>query len=334
VGRAGRVLLWPAALALLSACARAPQTALHPAGPVGQVELGLILRSFGIMIAVAAAVYVPLAVIVIRHRARPGRPRTVAQAEGHAGLEVLWTVAPFVLLLVLAVPTFRDTFWLSTPPRGSDPLAVTVVGHQWWWEFDYPAYGIVTADEMHVPVDRVVDITLRSADVIHSFWVPALGGKQDAIPGLDLHMWLEADRPGLFPGQCAEFCGLAHSQMRLDVVAESGAAFAAWAAGLQHPVVTPATPQAAEGQRLFLSLGCAACHTIDGTPARGTVGPNLTGLANRRVIVAGTLANDPADLGKWLHDPQRFIPGTVMPPFPNLTPSQLQDLTAYLEGLK
>ena len=331
---AGRSLLFLSAAAL-SGCAalRGPQAALRPAGPVAGIELGLIERSLGIMLIVAAAVYIPLAVIILRYRARPGRASRPPQTEGNAAIEALWTVVPFVLLLVLAIPTIRDTFRLAATPKG-DPVAVTVVGHQWWWEFDYPAYGIVTADEMHIPVGETIDVTLRSADVIHAFWVPALAGKQDTIPGLDLHMWLAAQRPGLYPGQCGEFCGLAHSQMRFDVIAQPPAAFAAWVSSLQHPVVTPATPQAAQGQKLFTSLGCAGCHTIDGTSAQGKVGPNLTGLANRHVIVAGTLANNPTDLGMWLHNPQQFIPGTVMPSFPNLTPTQFQDLTAYLEGLK
>ena len=322
-----------AAALLLGGCAALPQDVLAPHGTVARMELGLIERSLGIMVGVAAAVYIPLAYILLRYRERPGDGRATGTSEGNTLLEGVWTVLPFVLLVVLALPTFRDTFRLATLPSGP-AVDVTVVGHQWWWEFDYPAYGIVTADEMHIPAGAVIDITLRSADVIHAFWVPTLAGKQDAIPGLDLHMWLEADRPGVYPGQCAEFCGLSHALMRFDVVAQSPAAFQSWVSGMQHPVTAPQSSLASEGEVLFAQLGCAGCHTIQGTSAQGKVGPNLTGIGSRRVIVAGALANNPADLGQWLHDPASIIPGTVMPSFPNLNGSQLQAITAYLEGLR
>ena len=335
MGRWGRTLPGLALLAAaLGGCAPHAQSALAPAGPVARAELGLIEHSLLIMLGVAVAVFAPLTYILLRFRERPGDGREPVETDGNRTLEILWTAVPFALLLILAIPTMRGTFALAAMPQGAAAVQVTVVGHQWWWEFDYPAYGIVTADEMHVPVGRPIDLTLRSADVIHSFWVPALAGKEDTIPGEDLRTWLEADRAGTYPGQCAEFCGLSHSLMRMDVVAEPAAAFQAWASGLQHPMVTPATPLAAEGQALFDQLGCGGCHAIAGTSAQGTVGPNLTGLGNRAVVVAGALANNPADLGQWLHDPQAIVAGTVMPSFPNLTADQAQALETYLEGLK
>lgn len=323
-----------AAGALTAACAAHPESVLAPAGPVARSEYGLITQSLLIMIAVAIAVFGPLVYILVRYRERRGEGRQPPQVEGNHTLEVVWTAVPFALLIILAVPTIRDTFTVAAAPAGSDPLQVTVVGHQWWWEFDYPAYGIVTADEMHIPAGRTVAITLRSADVIHNFWVPALAGKQDTIPGQDVGMWLEADRPGTYPGECAEFCGLSHSRMRFDVVAQSAQDFSAWVSGMQHPQGTPQTTLAAQGQALFQQLSCGSCHAIAGTPFQGKVGPNLTGLGNRGVVVAGALANNPTDLGQWLHDPQAIIAGTVMPSFPNLTADQTQALAAYLEGLK
>lgn len=323
----------PALGLLLCACAAHPQSTLAPRGPVAQMELGLMGYSLLIMAGVFLAVVIPLGIVLVRCRDRGvGRPLP-KQVEGHHGLEILWTAIPVLLLVFLAVPTVHDSFLLAAPAPAS-ALQITVIGHQWWWEFDYPGLGIVTADEMHMPTGQRVELTLKSADVIHSFWVPRLGGKEETIPGQPNHMWLQANTAGTYPGQCAEFCGLSHSLMRFFVVAQSPAAFRAWAHGLQHPVVTPQSALAKQGLAVFNQFGCGRCHTIDGTPAQGKVGPNLTGLGNRAVVVAGALQNNARDLRQWIHDPGAIIPGTVMPPFSTLSAAQMKALTTYLEGLK
>jgi len=297
------------------------------------MEYRLFDFSLIIMTGVFLSVIIPLTYVILRYRQRSAAQPLPKQVEGSHFLEMLWTVVPIVLLIALAVPTVGDAFRLAAP-AGPEALQVTVIGHQWWWEFRYPSLGIVTADEMHIPAGQRVELTLESADVLHSFWVPSLAGKEDTVPGQPNSMWLEADHPGTYPGQCAEFCGLSHSLMRFFVVAQTPSGFAAWVHGMQHPVTTPQTPLAAQGLSIFNQYGCGGCHTIDGTAAQGTVGPNLTGLGNRAVVVAGALQNNAADLSQWIHDPNAIIPGTVMPAFQGLSPTQMQALTAYLEGLK
>jgi len=290
----------------------------------------------GILAVVAAA----LVIILIRFRARPDDTGIPPQIEGNTLLEFVWTVVPIILLVILAVPTVRDAYALAQVPQGSHVLEVRVTGHQWWWEFQYPQLGITTADELHIPVGEKVSLQLTSADVIHAFWVPRLGGKVNAIPGQVTTMWLQADQPGTYPGQCAEFCGLSHAEMRFVVVAQSPSDFRQWVQEMKDnaPAVHPATAAAQAGMQLFLTKGCAACHTIDGTTYQGTVGPNLTGLGLRQVIAAGDLTNTPANLARWIADAPAVIPGIIMPDFSTgpdrLTSTQVQDLVSYLEGLR
>lgn len=321
------------AAAVLSACAAHPETVLIPAGPVSRRELGLMGFGMWLMIGVFVAVCVPLVYALIRFRERRGQRGIPPQVEGNHTVELVWTIIPILICIVLVIPTIHDAFVLASPPAGSNPLVVDVVGHQWWWEFDYPGQGVVTADEMHIPVGRVIELKLTSADVLHSFWVPALAGKEDTVPGVTNTMWLKADAAGLYPGQCAEFCGTSHSLMRFDVVAQSPSAFTSWVSGMQHPNVTPATPAAQAGQQLFQQYQCGSCHTIDGTSNQGHIAPNLTNLGERQAIVGAALQNTPADIEQWIHDPQAIMPDTIMPAFSNLSQQQLADLAAYLEGL-
>jgi len=289
--------------------------------------------SMWLMVGIFVVVCIPLVYAMIRFRERRGETGLPPQFEGNHTVEIVWTVIPILLLVVLAIPTFRDAFVLASPPAGSDPLQVTVVGHQWWWEFDYNGQQIVTADEMHIPTGRVVTLTLKSADVLHSFWVPGLAGKEDTVPNIDNTLWLKADQPGTYPGQCAEFCGSSHSLMRFDVVAQSPSDFQAWVAGMQHPNVTPTTTAAQAGEKLFEQYQCGSCHTVDGTKANGTKAPNLTNLGERQIIAGGALENTPADLVQWITDAGKIMPDTIMPAFA-LSDQQLNDLTAYLEGLQ
>jgi cytochrome c oxidase subunit 2 len=208
-----------------------------------------------------------------------------------------------------------------------------VTGHDWWWEVHYPAQGIVSANEVHVPVGRPVRLVLTSRDVIHSFWVPQLTVKTDLIPGHTNTTWIQASMPGSFRGQCAEYCGLQHAKMAILVIADPPDAFARWLANERQPATAAADPLAVRGRLALERNSCAACHTVRGTAASGTLGPDLSHFGGRRTIGAGALANTRGNLGGWIINSQTVKPGNKMPPQP-LTPEELQALLAYLESLK
>jgi cytochrome c oxidase subunit 2 len=261
-----------------------------------------------------------------------------AQVAGSHPLEIAWTLAPAVVLavvLVISLQTLRTVGYQPSDPAGSRPpgpsLHVTVVGHQWWWEFDYPNLGIVTANEMHVPVGTVVDLDVESADVIHSYWTPQLGGKIDAIPGTVNHTWFEATQTGTYHGQCAEFCGVEHAGMQLNVIVESSDQFQAWVQGQQAPVAAM-TGEAARGEQIFLNGACIGCHTINGTQAQGKVGPNLTHFAIRQYFAGETVLNTPGNMARWLANPQDVKPGNLMPDL-HLSQDQINALVAFIENL-
>jgi cytochrome c oxidase subunit 2 len=243
------------------------------------------------------------------------------------------TVATLIGLLIASVTTGHALSLMPAP----DPVRVRVIGHKWWWEFRYATSGAATqfntAYELHVPVGRAVELRLVAPDVIHSFWVPSLSGKRDAIPGKDAVLLLKADKPGVYEGQCAEFCGTEHASMRFVVVAESSERFLSWR-DHQLQSATPTTePLRLRGQELFMTSRCRNCHAISGTEAFGTVGPDLTHVASRRRLAMGTLPNDRSHLARWLADPQATKPGVQMPGTP-LGPEDERALVAYLEGLK
>jgi cytochrome c oxidase subunit 2 len=219
-------------------------------------------------------------------------------------------------------------------PTPHDPdLRIVATGHRYWWEFRYPELGVVTANELHIPIGTDVRVDLQSADVIHSFWVPQLNGKQDLIPGKTNYVALYTDQPGVYLGQCAEFCGLQHAWMLLRVIAEPTAEFNAWVAAQRQPPAPAAGTLAEQGYQVFMSQTCINCHTIDGTAATGDVGPNLTHVGSRETLAAGALTNTPENLRRWLDNPQAIKPGAQMPAF-GLSQADFAALTAYLEGLK
>jgi cytochrome c oxidase subunit II len=244
-------------------------------------------------------------------------------------------ITPIVLLTVLFVVS--DVFVIRTtdPParaaRGG--LTVEVVGHQWWWEIRYPASGAVTANELHIPVRTPVRVEARTADVIHSFWVPELNRKIDTVPGRTNTVVLEADRPGVYRGECSEFCGLQHANMGVLVYAQPPAAFRTWLAGQAKPEATPGNARALVGRALFLSGACASCHTIRGTSATGTVGPDMTHFGSRTTIAALAAPNNPSTAADWIDRSQSIKPGNQMPDF-DYPPDQVHAIVAYLEGLK
>ncbi|MGH2350349.1 MAG: cytochrome c oxidase subunit II, partial [Chloroflexota bacterium] len=212
------------------------------------------------------------------------------------------------------------------------------IGHQWWWEFQYPELGVTTANELHIPVGVPINLELESADVIHSFWVPHLAGKTDAIPGRVNRLWFLADEPGTYNGQCAEFCGIEHALMRMLVIAESQSEFDAWVRNERSIPAFAATPTAQDslvtrGAQLFANGVCITCHTIRGTAAQGKVGPELTHVGSRQTIAANTLPNTPEGLERWLRNPQAVKPGNLMPNL-NLSDEDIDALVAYLQSLK
>jgi len=240
-------------------------------------------------------------------------------------------VPALVISAVLAVTLL--TMRRLPAEADADALVIQVTGHQWWWEVYYPEYDIRSANEIHIPVDRHVDLELTSADVVHSFWVPALGGKLDLLPERVNRMILEASEPDVYRGVCAEFCGLQHAKMAFHVVATSEAAHREWVEAARDEAVDPPTGLAGRGLEVFLDAGCQKCHTIEATEASGTVGPDLTHVASRQSIAAGSLENTTENLARWVTSPQRLKPGVEMPDI-ELSSDELEALVAFLETLE
>ncbi len=319
------------ALTVLGCGGPFPQSTLAPMSGYARDIDGLFGTVFKFMLIVFVVVEVLLLFTIFRHRQRPGaaEPR---HTHGHTVLEIAWTIAPALILVFVAVPTIQTIFRTQAPaPAGA--LNVRVVAHQWWWEYRYPDLGVVTANELHVPVGRTVDLELTSADVIHSFWAPRLFGKRDVIPGHTNHIIFAADSTGDYLGQCVEFCGVSHANMRLRVLVDSDSGFAAWA---KAQAATPAAPAKnsveQRGQEAFRRYACIGCHTVAGVSA-GTIGPDLTHVASRTTIAGGMLPTAAAMLQKWIENPQAVKPGALMPRM-GVTPDDLTALVAYLQSLK
>src|SRR3954451_21716223 len=234
---------------------------------------------------------------------------------------------------VFAVANFVVAKATTPPPGGAPGMTIQVVGHQWFWEVRYPGTGAVTANEIHIPVGRSVNVVATTDDVIHSFWVPPLNRKIDRIPGHPNRLVLKADRAGRYRGQCAEYCGAQHAHMAMYVYADPPARFRAWLAGVAAPRRAPATAPEARGERVFVRNACASCHAIRGTSARGTIGPDLTHVGARATLAALDIPNRPDTLAHWLRDPQDVKPGNRMPQL-SLAARDERDLVAYLEHLR
>ena len=317
--------------ALTAAACGNPQTAWIPASDYANEGKDLFQYIIYAGIVVGVLVEGALIFAAIRFRRRPN-DALPPQIHGNTLVEVTWTTVPAVVLLTILVPTIQ-TIFRTQAPAPSDSFQVHVVGHQFWWEFDYPDAGVVTADEVHLPVGKTVNLQLNSADVIHSFWIPALGGKRDAFPSHTNYIWLTPDTVGEFPGQCFQLCGYSHGNMRQKAFVQSQSDFDAWLANQQQPAVTPPPgSDADQGMQLITSKGCIACHTINGTSAQGTIGPNLTHLASRTTIAGSTLPNTTEGLHTWLQNPPAVKPGSLMPNL-NLSDDEIRLLTAYLQSL-
>jgi cytochrome c oxidase subunit II len=306
---------------------------LHPEGPRA-IEAD---RLWDITFFIAAVVFVLVegALVLILVRFREGSSRgEPKQVHGHTKLELLWTTIPVVLLTAIAFMTVPVIFAQSREPE--NPLKVQVIGHQWWWEYKYDN-GVVAANELHIPTDRPVYLELKSVDTIHSYWIPKLAGKQDVVPGRINHLTIEATEPGKYLGECAEYCGLSHSNMRATAVAQEPADFDAWVQGQLADAVND--PLVNEGREIFLNgkfakdQQCVGCHSIKGTPAQGAVGPNLTHLASRERFAGSMFERTDENLRAWLEDPPARKPGSRMPDL-NLTDEQITALVAFLQSLK
>jgi cytochrome c oxidase subunit 2 len=358
-----------------------PQSTVNPTTEFGRITHDLYTGIFWWTMVILAVVWAVLAYTLIRFRERPGQPHP-KQIHGNMALEIGWTIAPALIVVAITVPTIRGVFDLQRP-YGDDALVVEVTGNRYWWSFHYPEYGVTTANELHLPVGRPVTLRLEASDVIHSFWVPRIGGKRDVNPivrtpegeGMK-YTWLffTLEEAGEYLGQCAEFCGQSHSLMRMRVYGESPEDFDAWIEAWRTPSPTAMAPQVAAaedgeagqdadagesatqaaapeedplvamGRDVFLNQSfCVACHAVNGTPAGGVLGPNLTRLGSRRTIGAGMLENTPENLIRWIRDPQSVKPDARMPgvsydaggwPATSLTDDQVRALAAYLTSLQ
>jgi cytochrome c oxidase subunit II len=327
---------------LLAACSQAgPYDTLAPAGPVAERQKSLFMLVFWIAVGVFVLVEGALVFALFRFRQRR-RDELPVQVHGNTRLEIIWTIIPALILAGVAVPTVGTIFQLAVgPPPGA--MEITVTGHQWWWEVEYENEneGVVTANEIHIPVDEPVFLTLTSEDVIHSFWVPRLAGKQDLVPGKTEALTIQADEPGTYLGECTEYCGLSHANMRFLVVAETEEDFQTWVSGQRQTAVDPtADSEAAEGLEVFrtpLPQGtgtCIACHAVEGIEgAAAEIGPDLTHFGSRQTLAGGILPNTPEELARWLANPPGVKPGSKMPDY-NLTDEQIEALVAYLHSLE
>ncbi|WP_414476025.1 cytochrome c oxidase subunit II [Microvirga sp. M2] len=317
----------PWTVGLLAGCS-GPQSALDPAGPTAASIhlLGMIMYvgATAVTLLVAVLMLVPF----LRQRERPVN-RTLFLWGGGVAL-------PGVTLLFL-VPYVMTTGHETRASTALDRLSIDVTGHLYWWDMSYRrADGLSaasSANELRLPVGEPVELFLRANDVIHSFWVPSLAGKTDMIPGRVNRMVIQADRPGIYRGQCAEYCGLQHSLMLLDVVAMPRPEFDTWLAGAAQPAQEPATPQLREGRALFVDLGCGTCHAVRGV-SEGRLGPDLTQVGSRRIIGAGTLPGGIGNIAGWIVSAQHLKPDNAMPSYDQLEGPQLRALAAYLESLK
>ena len=343
---AGALLLLP--LLLVAGCTPDhPQSTFDTSGPVARSQLVLFYWIFWAAVFVFVAVGGILLYAVFRYRRRPGDVDP-EQTHGNMPLEIGWTILPAVVLAVVAVPTIITIFDNANSPD-PDALTIEVVAHQWWWEFRYPHPDdpesvVLTANELHMPVNEVVNIKLDSKDVLHSFWIPKIAGKVDVVPNNENTMWIQADKPGEYLGQCAEFCGVAHALMRFRVIAEPREDYDAWLLAQAADGVVPVDPLAERGKVLFEGdARCWSCHTVGGSKkARGDKGPNLTHIASRGHIAAGILVNDQVNLKGWVTDPNALKPGNIMArdaeiyndPDKKLTEPDIDALVAYLRSLK
>lgn len=328
--RGKRSLLPFAALALLLTGCAEQASPLNPKGTQALEQLNLMILSIVIMVIVVVVVFAISIYVLVKYRARKGDNHIPKQVEGNHKLEIIWTVIPIILLAILVVPTVGYTFKhdqnLSADPNA---IKVQVVAHQFWWEFNYPELGIYSSQEVVMPVGKNVSFELTSADVVHSFWIPALGGKKDTNPGLTSYMHLTPTEVGVFKGKCAELCGQSHALMDFKAVVVTEEEFAAWVADMQE-APSVAAEDVSAGEEVFKN-NCIQCHAIQ-PDAKSPVAPHLNGFAERG-NVAGILQHTEENIKAWIADPAAEKPGTLMPKV-DLTEEEIDQVTQYLLQLK
>ncbi|MBG81309.1 MAG: cytochrome c oxidase subunit II [Phycisphaerae bacterium] len=312
-------------------------TMFAPRSTPAQDILDITWLVIGIVGTLGVIVMAMIAFSIVRYRHREGdTDEDPPQVYGSSPIELAWTILPTLIVFILFLVSARGIFEIEKEIAPEGSLEVTVVGHRWWWEFDYPEYGFVTAGELHIPIgdDNTpisTFLTLESADVIHSFWVPQLAGKTDVVPNRINHLWLEPNTPGRYLGQCAEYCGGAHANMLITVVVEPESEFKKWVANQQKKAVED--PAVVRGRAIFERTACINCHTVRGTVANGTFAPDLTHLMSREIIGSGAVPNTPENLRQWVYDPQTIKPGCDMPAM-KLTNEEIDLVCKYLETLK
>lgn len=338
------------AAVVLSACGEnLPATTTYPAGDHAQRIYDLMVPIFWAALGVFVVVEGILLYSVLRFRQRSESDPIPAQIHGNTRIEILWTIAPALILLVIAVLTFRTQALNSVQP--TDAMPIKVIGHQWWWEFQYADQKVITANDVYIPTGRNIQFQMTSVDVIHDPWMPKLAGKTDAIPGARNinYVSFKTDQPGIYRGLCAEFCGEEHAVMRFRVVAVPPEVFDAWVKQHQQPVGPAIAPPSvgadrlgpgdpARGEKAFLNVKnlCITCHAIGGyKEAVGVTGPNLTYFGSRETIGAGALTNTPENLKRWIHNPGEVKPGNLMSKViteGKISPQEVDDIVAFLES--
>jgi len=308
----------------------------NPAGTPAHSVFSLSMLVFGITGGVFVVVGGLLLYALLRYRGRTGDKQEPQQIYGSTQIELSWTVIPILIVVMLFLATARIIFATQNASKPDNALDVTIIGHQFWWEFRYPKLGIVTANELHFPATdgqsrTPVYLSMISADTDHSFWVPRLAGKTDVIPNRINTMWIDADAPGLYVGQCAQYCGLEHAKMLLRIYAQKPADFAEWVAHQQQPALED--PALADGRAIFEHNACISCHTVRGTVATGTFGPDLTHLASRDTFASGSVPLTRDNLRAFIADPGALKPGVLMPAM-HLNDHDLDRVTDYLMSLK
>jgi cytochrome c oxidase subunit 2 len=326
---------------LLSGCGSDTISALRPRGPVARDQMFLMELSLGIMVLVTIVVFAIYIYVLVRFRKKKGDKDIIPkQVEGSHVLEIIWTVVPIILLLILAVPTVSYTVKLAENNVGNkDAIHVKVTAHQFWWQFEYPELGIATAQDLVIPKGKKIAFEITSADVLHSFWVPSLAGKQDTNPGMTNIMYFEADDAAVFMGKCAELCGASHALMDFRVVSKTEADFTKWVDKMKAPSVVAASDTGAKNGEQIFKDNCLACHAV--SPQGLGMGPNLNGFAAREMIagIKGRGDMNDQNLHDWIADPQSIKPGNKMPAFgpkgsKPLQDQQINDVVKYLNTLK
>jgi cytochrome c oxidase, subunit II len=305
--------------------------ALDPQSPLARAIYDLGIVSSIVFALIFVIVTGAITFSIFRFRTRPGEldPR---QILGNRKVEIAWTIIPFLIVIFLFVITLSAMNRGDPPPAPSADLVIT--GHQFWWQVDYPGSGVTTANEIHIPAGKPLSVRLESADVLHEFWVPKLTRKMSNVPGQPNHIWLQADRPGDYIGQCSEFCGTQHAWMRILVVADEPAQFEQWQQAQLRPAQAPTSSAAVKGVEVFRTSSCINCHAINGIPGASLrVAPDLTHVGSRKQLASGVIDNTPANMRLWLKSPQHIKPGALMPDF-SFTDEQLDQLATYLSALK